>query len=61
MRLQTNDFDQDKLGRLAGLAKEAGFDWVEYTDSNYIRASVIPDGKYTNFKSMQVLTLRETQ
>ena len=45
MRLRISDGDRGKLSRLAGLAIEAGFDWVEYTDRYYIRASVIPDGK----------------
>lgn len=31
---------------MAGLAIDAGFDWVEYTSPGYIRASVIPDGKF---------------
>ena len=55
VRLQTKDFDEDKLGRLAGLAIEAGFDWVEYTDSNYIRASVIPDVCQTSVDLVFVL------
>ena len=45
VRLQTSDRAGSKLGRLAGLAIDAGFDWVEYTNSEYITASVIPDGK----------------
>ncbi len=45
LRLQTSDGDRGKLGRLAELAVYAGFDWVECTNQNYIRASVIPDGK----------------
>jgi hypothetical protein len=45
VRLQISDGDRGKLSRLAGLAIEAGFDWVEYTDQHYIRASVIPDGE----------------
>ncbi len=43
--LQTSDGDRGKLGRLAGLAVYAGFNWVECTYPYYIRASVIPDGK----------------
>lgn len=45
VRLRTSDGDWRKLGKLSGLALEAGFDWVEYTSDNYIRASVIPDGE----------------
>ena len=55
VRLQTKNSDKDKLGRLAGLAIEAGFDWVEYTDSNYIRASVIPDVCQTSVDLVFVL------
>ncbi|CAB3986054.1 protocadherin Fat 4-like, partial [Paramuricea clavata] len=43
VRLRISDGDRGKLSRLAGLAIEAGFDWVEYTNVDYIRASVIPD------------------
>ena len=46
VRLQTSDGDRHKLGRLAGLALEAGFDWVGYKNYDYIRASVVPDGKF---------------
>ena len=45
VRLRTSDGHRGKLEKLSGLALEAGFDWVEYTDYNYIRASVIPDGE----------------
>ncbi len=45
LRVQTSDGDRGKLGRLAGFAVDAGFDWVECTNQNYIRASAIPDGK----------------
>ncbi|CAB3988505.1 protocadherin Fat 4-like [Paramuricea clavata] len=55
VRLQTKDKDKKKLGRLAGLAIEAGFNWVEYTDSKYIRASVIPDACQTAMDLVFVL------
>ncbi|KAJ7369565.1 hypothetical protein OS493_037995, partial [Desmophyllum pertusum] len=45
LRLQTSDGDRQKLSTLAGLAVEAGFDWVYYATSSYIHASVIRDGK----------------
>ena len=46
LRLDLSDGDAGKLGYLAGYAAEAGFDWVENTyQKNYIRASIIPDGK----------------
>ncbi|KAJ7336037.1 hypothetical protein OS493_013412 [Desmophyllum pertusum] len=43
LRLQTSDGDRQKLSTLAGLAVEAGFDWVHYATSSYIHASVIRD------------------
>ncbi|KAK3739519.1 hypothetical protein QZH41_016191, partial [Actinostola sp. cb2023] len=42
-QLQVSDNDNKKLGELAGLAVQSGFDWVHYTRSNYIHASVIRD------------------
>lgn len=45
IRLQTSDGDRKKLATLAGLAVEAGFDWVYYATNSYIHASVIRDGK----------------
>lgn len=46
LRLQTSDGDRQKLATLAGLAVQAGFDWVHYATSSYIHASVIRDGKF---------------
>ena len=46
LRLQLSDGDRSKLGSLGGLAIEAGFEWVHYANRDYIRASVIPDGKH---------------
>ena len=51
LRLQTSDRDSSKLRTLAGLAVEAGFDWVHYASSSYIHASVIRDGKHDSFIS----------
>lgn len=45
VRLQTSDGDSGKLATLAGLAVQAGFDWVYYATSSYIHASIIRDGK----------------
>lgn len=45
VRLQTSDGDTGKLSTLAGLAVQAGFDWVHYATNSYIHASVIRDGE----------------
>ena len=45
VRLQTSDNDRRKLGALAGLAAESGFDWVQYVSPLYVQASVFRDGK----------------
>ena len=41
----SNINSQSNLGQLCGLALVSGFDWVYFESSNYIRISVIPDGK----------------
>lgn len=41
--LTTFPKDRSKLGRLCGLAIEAGYDWVFYEDDRHIHASVIRD------------------
>ncbi len=52
---------EDHFSFLLKLAVEVGFDWVLYASDDYIRLSVIPDGKYSHMHPFNYFSLAEKE